>query len=89
MENHIRDIKRIFVEERTKLSFANKQKKNTRYQGIHFLHQNSGKMKNKALTICYIFPYQIRKEDKKALTWRSTVNMQLACLPMISFKFSH
>lgn len=27
MENHIRDIKRIFVEERTKISFANKQKK--------------------------------------------------------------
>lgn len=27
MENHIRDIKRIFVEERTKISFANKKKK--------------------------------------------------------------
>lgn len=39
MENHIRDIKRIFVEERTKISFANNNnKKNTRYQGIHFLH---------------------------------------------------
>lgn len=36
MENHIRDIKRIFVEERTKISFANKQKKKYQIPGNPF-----------------------------------------------------
>lgn len=37
MENHIRDIRGIFIEERTKVSFANKFQ-NTGCQGTHSLH---------------------------------------------------